>query len=307
MTNSVLYDFNDVEKNVFHEVITAMGEAGIEAQLTADDILRVMAVPMTRLDYDTVPPQKLKTVMRSVRDFMVASRRRFDSMTKIGIAHYLEKEWLSALSEEQKRAMVTEYSLFSGFDNDGFAIINPTLHKINATLGKPQRPIAYKAIARPSNGGPLLKIGTDSEFKTFVNRPDAEGRWTCDLHITEGNWYDILQGVSEKTKRMLQAYLQMPDYRSSCKGIEVAFGLHKHGIEGCVVGLGQRARRMMADFEVVDENDLENPRIWPIAMGLGRWENGQFVWQLRPELARAAKRYLAECNFQPLDLIDMPK
>ena len=41
----------DITKAVVYEIVSAMGDDGLEALLTADDLLASMAVPVTQFDF----------------------------------------------------------------------------------------------------------------------------------------------------------------------------------------------------------------------------------------------------------------
>jgi hypothetical protein len=45
---------NDIDKAVAYEIITAMGEEGLDALLTENDLLANMAVPVTQFDFTYV-------------------------------------------------------------------------------------------------------------------------------------------------------------------------------------------------------------------------------------------------------------
>lgn len=59
MTN----DINEIRKAISYEVISAMGDEGLEALLTVDDLLACMAVPATQFDFSYVDRGNLKMLM----------------------------------------------------------------------------------------------------------------------------------------------------------------------------------------------------------------------------------------------------
>ena len=52
-----------INKAVVYEIISAMGDDGLNAMLTADDLLASMAVPVTQFDFTYTNEGKLKKLM----------------------------------------------------------------------------------------------------------------------------------------------------------------------------------------------------------------------------------------------------
>ncbi len=99
MTNEI----REIDKAVAYEIITAMGEDGLSALLTADDLLASMAVPVTQFDFTYIDKRKLNKFMHEVERFVKFSRLRVNSYTKAGLQAKLETLWATNLPEEQKR------------------------------------------------------------------------------------------------------------------------------------------------------------------------------------------------------------
>ena len=53
----------DINKAIVYEIISAMGEDGLSALLTADDLLASMAVPVTQFDFTYADKGKMKKLM----------------------------------------------------------------------------------------------------------------------------------------------------------------------------------------------------------------------------------------------------
>lgn len=130
-----------------------------------------------------------------------------------------------------------------------------------------------------------------------VYHREINGYWICPTTVTEDEWDHILKGVSENVKTMLWCFLQMPGYRGDEYTIGARFGLKYQSLNGSIVSLGMRARKLTG-ITIYGTGELEGQtKVWPHVMDKGRMENGLFVFELRPELARAAKKYLHNCGF----------
>lgn len=103
----------DITRAVVYEVITAMGDDGMNALLTADDLLASMAVPVTQFDFTYVNKTQLKKLMLEVEHFVKFSRLRVNSYTKAGLHAKLETLWVPTLSDEQKRELIAEYRIIN--------------------------------------------------------------------------------------------------------------------------------------------------------------------------------------------------
>lgn len=67
----------DITKAVVYGIITAIGDDGLEALLTADDLLACMAVPVTQFDFTYVDKGRLNKLMLAVYDFLRKSVSRY--------------------------------------------------------------------------------------------------------------------------------------------------------------------------------------------------------------------------------------
>ena len=61
-----LYNLSIIKREMAMEVFDLMTD-GLNTLLRVDDVLPVMAAPITRLDFDNVQENELTTLMRSVR------------------------------------------------------------------------------------------------------------------------------------------------------------------------------------------------------------------------------------------------
>ena len=64
---------NDIDKAVAYEIITAMGDEGLDALLTENDLLANMAVPVTQFDFTYAAKGNMKQLMLSVEKFLKSS------------------------------------------------------------------------------------------------------------------------------------------------------------------------------------------------------------------------------------------
>ena len=114
----------DITRAVVYEIITAMGDDGLNALLTADDLLASMAVPVTQFDFTYVDKGRLNKLMLAVHDFIRKSKLGVNSYTKEGLKAKFDNQWVPTLTKEQKQEIIAGYRLVDGFDVDGYAIFN---------------------------------------------------------------------------------------------------------------------------------------------------------------------------------------
>lgn len=295
-----LYDAQTVVKNIYFDMIDLM-EDGLDSKLTSEDILRLMVAPLSRLDYESVEKDKLKKIMVSVHLFMKRSKLRFDLYNKVGIEHTFARLWIPSLTEIEKFKMLSEFRMIKDFDDDGYVIFNETIYESYKKLKcNPYLKITY---------GPGLKsLGTkassekigDDNHQVFTCVQDADGYFDNPMNINAEEWYEIIKDATKGIKMVLNCYTQMPDYRGSCLDIEHRFGIKANVVNSYNTALGFRARSMMGNFELIDEKDDNKNVVWSIAMCHGRWENKEFFWQLRPELAEAAIRFFKEDGYEDI-------
>ena len=292
----------DITRAVVYEIITAMGDDGINALLTADDLLASMAVPVTQFDFTYTDKGKLKKLMLAVYDFIRRSKLSVNSYTKAGLQAKFESIWVPTLSDEQKKELISDYRLVDGFDADGYAIFN--VQNYNAWKGifdKGQIPrFEYK---RPQFGkdSKAIELIDDRPF-TIYKSENIDGYWCVPLDISVDLWVKIIRGTTTNIKRMLQCYLQVTELnrRVSLQELEKRFGIKWESLNACNTALGRRTQKML-NFAVVDQDNI--PRCWSTAMTRGRDENGLWVWEPRPELMEAAEIVLREENFPPVESV----
>ena len=292
----------DITRAVVYEIITAMGDDGINALLTADDLLASMAVPVTQFDFTYTDKGKLKKLMLAVYDFIRRSKLSVNSYTKAGLQAKFESIWVPTLSDEQKKELISDYRLVDGFDADGYAIFN--VQNYNAWKGifdKGQIPrFEYK---RPQFGKDSQAIELiDERPFTIYKSENIDGYWCVPLDISVDLWVKIIRGTTTNIKRMLQCYLQVTELnrRVSLQELEKRFGIKWESLNACNTALGRRTQKML-NFAVVDQDNI--PRCWSTAMTRGRDENGLWVWEPRPELMEAAEIVLREENFPPVESV----
>lgn len=290
----------DINKAVVYEIITAMGDDGLNAMLTADDLLASMAVPVTQFDFTYVDMTKLNKLMLAVHKFIRSSRLKINSYTKAGLQAKFENLWVPTLTQSEKQEIISEYRLIDGFDDEGYAIFNSqNFNAWKSIFDKGQIPrFEYK---RPQfgKGSKAIELIDDRPF-TIYKSEDVDGYWCVPLEITVDQWEKIIRGASTGIKRMLQCYLQLdaPNKRLRLLDMEEKFGIKWQVFNACNTALGRRAQRML-NFSVVDQNEI--PRFWSTAMTRGRSEEDQWVWEPRPELMIAAEKVLREEHFPKVE------
>lgn len=290
----------DITRAVVYEIITAMGDDGLEALLTADDLLASMAVPVTQFDFTYVNKGRLNKLMLAVYDFLRRSRLSVNSYTKVGLQAKFESVWVPTLTNVEKQEIIAGYRLVDGFDEEGYAIFNVQNYNSWKTIfDKGQIPkFEYK---RPQfgKGSKTIELIDDRPF-TIYKSENVDGYWCVPLDISVDLWVKIIRGTTTNIKRMLQCYLQVtePNRRIPLQEMEKRFGIKWESLNACNTALGRRAQRML-NFAVEDQDGIS--RCWSTAMTRGRSENGLWVWEPRPELMEAAEKVLREENFPPVE------
>lgn len=290
----------DINKAVVYEIITAMGDDGLNAMLTSDDLLASMAVPVTQFDFTYVDMGKLNKLMLAVHKFIRSSRLKINSYTKAGLQAKFENLWVPTLTQEEKHEIISEYRLIDGFNEEGYAIFNTQNYNAwKSIFDKGQIPrFEYK---RPQfgKGSKAMEMIDDRPF-TIYKSEEVDGYWCVPLDISVDQWEKIIRGASTGVKRMLQCYLQLdvPNKRLRLLDMEEKFGIKWQVFNACNTALGRRAQRML-NFSVVDQNEIS--RFWSTAMTRGRSEDDQWVWEPRPELMIAAEKVLREEHFPKVE------
>lgn len=290
-------NIKDINKAVAYEIIMAMGDDGLNALLTADDLLAAMAVPVTQFDFTYTDRSKLKQLMLSIERFVKFSRISVNSYTKAGLQAKIEKLWVPSLSEKQKQEMIAEYRMVDGFDTDGYAIFNmQNYNNWKGIFDKGQTPkLKYK---EPQFGKATstVELIDDRPFTTY-HQEMVDGFVEVLVDITKEEWEQIIAGATTPIKRMLQCYLQAGrGNRYSLFQLEDMFGIRHDALTGSIVALGRRAQRMM-NFAVVDTKNPDTRHYWSTPTTRTRKENGLWVWELRPALMDAAEKVLREEHF----------
>ena len=288
----------DITRAVVYEIVCTMGEDGLDALLTADDLLASIAVPVTQFDFTYANRGRMKQLMLVVEKFLKSSKLSVNSYTKAGLVAKFENLWIPTLSTEEKQTLISEYRMVDGFDDDGYAIFNQKNYLAwKGIFDKGQIPrFEYK---RPQfgQGSKSIELIDDRPF-TIYKAEEVDGYWSVPLNISTEQWCKIIRGATNNIKRMLQCYLQVtePNRRVPLQEMEKRFGIKWGSFNACNTALGRRAQQML-NFAVVDVNDDTRQRYWSTAMTRGRGENGLWVWEPRPELMEAAEIVLHEENF----------
>jgi len=174
----------DITRAVVYEVYLAMGDDGLNALLTADDLLASMAVPVTQFDFTYVDKSRLNKLMLAVYDFLRRSRLSVNSYTKAGLQAKFENVWVPTLSNEQKQDIIAGYRLVDGFNEEGYAIFNVQNYNSWKTIfDKGQIPrFEYK---RPQfgKGSKAIELIDDRPF-TIYRSENIDGYWCVPLDIS---------------------------------------------------------------------------------------------------------------------------
>ena len=291
----------DINKAVVYEIITAMGDDGLNALLTADDLLASMAVPVTQFDFTYADRGKMNKLMVAVHDFIKRSKLCVNSYTKAGLQAKFESLWVQTLNDDQKKELITDYRLVDGFDTDGYAIFNVQNYNAwKSIFDKGQIPRFEYKCPQFGKGSKAIELIDDRPF-TIYKAEEIDGYWCVPLDISVALWEKIIRGASTGIKRMLQCYRQLdvPQKRLRLLEMEERFGIKWEVFNACNTALGRRAQQML-NFAVVDVNDESRRRYWSTAMTRGRSEDDQWVWEPRPELMEAAEKVLREEKFPPV-------
>ena len=293
---------NDIDKAVAYEIITAMGEEGLDALLTENDLLANMAVPVTQFDFTYAAKGNMKQLMLSVEKFLKSSKLRVNSYTKEGLKAKLDAFWVQSLSKEEKREMIAEYRLVDGFSEEGYALFNKKNYEAwKGIFDKGQIPRFKYKVPQFNNGSKALEVIDGFPHVTYKNEL-IDGYCCAPLNISVDMWDLIISNSTTNIKRMLQCYLQLdvPNRRMRLLDMEAKFGIKWEVFNACNTALGRRAQRTL-NFSVVDTNDDTRPRYWSTAMTRGRMEEDQWVWEPRPELMEAAEKVLRRENFPKVE------
>lgn len=305
------YDVSKIISSIYYDLVDLMGEDGIFAQLELELLLATIAAPITRLDFDSTPKEKMKKVMISVHNYM-KTHHRWQNLTREALVRRFIYDWIPTLSRETMKQYVNEFRLFDGFDDEGFVVIVKDVYHIyyNNKKKLELENIPYQLVygtmsdLQSSSQGlrwPEKKYDSTREYKSVEKE---EGYWTVDHEITEDEWYRLLkERTSGKLRNVLMAYLDLPTHRASPINIEQWYGIDNHSVNACNTMLGRRAKIRM-NIEIHDNQ--EKTRCWSVAMNKGRseGENG-FVWEMRPELCNAVERISKEQAWSPIKRIEI--
>lgn len=304
-----LYKFETVISNIYYDLIDLIGMDGLHAEIEIEQLVATMAAPITRLDFDNTPSEKLKEIMRKMKSYM-KTHHRWQNLTKEALVRRLMYDWVPSLTQEEMKNLVMEFRLIGGFTDDGFAIIKPDTYQIylnNKLKNEAEKnpfQILYGTITDIQGSASGMRW-SDKKYENTREYRSVEkegGYWTVDHEITEDEWYRLLkERTSGKLRNVLMAYLDLGEHRASPLNIEQWYGIDKFSVNASNTMLGRRAKIRM-NIEIHD--NMENTRCWSVAMnrGRGEGENG-FVWEMRPELRKAVARISKEQDWSPIHRI----
>ena len=294
MTNEIRV----IDKAIAYEIIMAMDEDGLNALLTADDLLAKIAVPITQFDFTYADKNKLKKIMLSIQRFIQNTHLNVNSYTKAGLQAKLEKSWIPYFNQEKKKEMIAEFGLVDSFDDDGYAIFNAKFYNTwKSIFDNGQGPTITYTAPQFGKSSSSCELIDDRPFVTYKTKK-INDCYSVDLKISTDEWCKIIRGASKNIKQMLQCYLQVtePCRRIPLLQIEKQFGIKWESLNACNTALGRRVQKML-NFAVMRYDDETKRSYWSTAMKCGRKENGFWVWEPRPELMEAAEIVLREEHF----------
>lgn len=282
MAQNKLYSYQEITSAIYYDVIELMGEEGLNSQLTAYDLLAVMAAPCTRIDYENTETTKRTPLIVTVNSFM-SRNQQLKNLTYRQLVAELNRSFVPSISEEKQQELITSYKMVMGFDTDGYAIFNDkyyNVYKGNMDKGNYTN-ISYGAVSSTYAKSNL----PDKEITRTYHVNKYSERYELKLDMTTNDWIDILRGASEKAIHLIGAYSKMKSHTASHSEIEEKFGILKETINGITAGLGNRAKRIMG-IEVLDPDG--KPCCWILPFNNGRPESSRgFVWELRQEVYKA--------------------
>ena len=277
-----VYTYQEVTSAIYYDVIDMMGAEGLDAKLTAYDLLAVMAAPCTRLDFDKTDASKRTSLMNCVHSFLIRNKH-LTSLSHHGLIVEINKNLLPQLDEEKQKELLTSFRMVQGFDSDGYAIFDKKyydVYKGNMDKGNITR-IRYTSISGKEDSKGL----PDKEITRTYHVQKDNGLYHLDLDMTVEDWKDVLRGASVKAMQLINAFSQIDGHIASHSEIEEKFGILSDTINGVTAGLGNRAKRIMG-IEVLGNDG--NPRCWILPFNNGREDSFRgFLWELRPEVLEA--------------------
>lgn len=284
-----LYSDTEIRAAIYYDVIELMGEEGVNAKLTAYDLLAVMAAPCTRIDYDNTAKTKRTPLLIAVNSFM-SRNQKIKSLTYTQLVAELNRSFIPTIPVEKQKEMITSYKMVIGFDADGYAVFDNKYYEVykkNMDNGNYEK-IKYGALSSSYNTKSDLP---DKEITKTYHVIKTSGRYELSLDMTTNDWIEILRGTSDKTMQMIGAFSKMNNLTASHSEIEERFGIIKETINGITRGLGNRAKRIMG-IEVLYPDG--KPCYWILPFNNGRDDADRgFLWELRPEVYKAYM-YLTE-------------
>lgn len=277
-----LYSSRDIIMATYYDVIRLMGSEGLDAKLTAYDLLAVMAAPCTRLNYEETPKNQLTSLMTEVHMF-VKNNQRVLNKTYQGLLKELNSSFLPSLSKDRQQELLMEFRMIMGFDADGYAVFDPKYY--NVYKGNMDRGTYINIMYSALQGNKSLTDLPDKEIsKTYYTKKE-NGMYVLDLDLSTQDWVDILRGASVKAMKLIEAYCNMPNKRATHFEIQENFGILSDSINGITAGLGNRVKRIMG---IESLGTTGEPNCWSLPFNNGRYESdGSFSWQLRSEVAEA--------------------
>lgn len=295
-----LYNLSIIKREMAMEVLDLMTD-GLNTLLRVDDVLPVMAAPITRLDFENVQENELTTLMRSVRSFM-KHWKRIEGYNKLALINVLTQNWLPNLNDSTKLLMLSESKLIEGVSDDGYVHISEKNFNAYSQIREKGTfsHIEYGSGSSSTPRSRSLNVIGKGDFKEYVLR-EINGKWSVDLPISEEEWYEIIKAATVKVKEYLSCVIQLAPKEFSCAEIEHKFGFNPGSVNARNNALGRLAMNMMGNFVITQEDAPDSYRIWPIAMNNGHNVQNEYGvvynWEARPEMVAAARKVLKEEDF----------
>lgn len=176
--------------------------------VTVDDVLSTVAPSAAHIKKEDKEAHNLTLIMREILSFTLVHKRNYLAMDRDELTLVLKEEWLSGVSEEKKREMVTEFKLVENIDEEGVVTLNEKLVA------------AYDRIIDGKH--------TELEFGTGSVAPKKKGRRKrgVEIHVDVAKYGDKYNAILQEYKEMLESNPDKAvknekykwDFMEQCKG-----------------------------------------------------------------------------------------
>ena len=158
-----------------------------QEKVTVDDVLCAVAPSAAHIKKEDKEAHNLTLIMREILSFTLVHKRNYLAMNRDELTLVLKEEWLSGVSEEKKREMVTEFKLVENIDEEGVVTLNEKLVA------------AYDRIIDGKH--------TELEFGTGSVAPKKKERRKrgVEIHVDVAKYGDKYNAILQEYKEMLSS------------------------------------------------------------------------------------------------------